>query len=139
MKKTVFALGALLACSFAAFADPIKLEVQNVKARGGEVSVAVYNSADTYKKQIAFTGKSVQPTDTTVVFEFDLPAGEYVFSVFQDTNNNKKLDTSLIGMPKEPVGISNFDGKGIPGGFDKLKMKIQAGMPAVIVRLSEIK
>ena len=37
----------------------------------------------------------------------DLPYGEYAISVYQDKNDNGKLDTGLFGIPKEPFGFSN--------------------------------
>lgn len=41
-------------------------------------------------------------------FEFSgLPYGEYAISVFHDRNENRKLDTGLFGIPKEPFGTSN--------------------------------
>jgi uncharacterized protein (DUF2141 family) len=36
----------------------------------------------------------------------DLAAGKYAISVFQDVNNNGKLDIGMFG-PKEPYGFSN--------------------------------
>lgn len=37
----------------------------------------------------------------------DLPAGNYAVSVYEDLNSNHKLDHNLIGIPREPVGVSN--------------------------------
>ena len=37
----------------------------------------------------------------------DLPYGEYAISVFHDKNDNKKLDTGFMRIPKEPIGTSN--------------------------------
>jgi uncharacterized protein (DUF2141 family) len=37
----------------------------------------------------------------------DIPPGEYAISAFHDANDNKKMDTNLFGIPKEPIGISN--------------------------------
>lgn len=42
--------------------------------------------------------------------------------------NNEKLDTSFIGIPKEPVGLSNYDGKGIPGKFKKHKFTVSENL-----------
>lgn len=33
--------------------------------------------------------------------------GEYALSFFQDVNNNGEFDTSFLGMPEEPFGVSN--------------------------------
>jgi uncharacterized protein (DUF2141 family) len=35
-----------------------------------------------------------------------LAAGRYAVLVVNDVNSNNKLDTNLIGIPKEPVGVS---------------------------------
>ena len=81
---------------------------------------------------------AVPSSPGSVECEFVLPEGEYVISIYQDLNANGKLDTNLVGIPKEPVGISGYSGSGIPGGFDKLKMKIDAGVKSVSVNLAKI-
>lgn len=113
----------LLALAFPAFAQDfsVTVEINNLDAGKGTVHVGVYDSADGYKKQKVLMAKIVEPVAATVKLDLLLPAGEYVVSVYQDSNMNGKLDTNFVGMPKEPVGISNYSGKGIPGGFDKLK------------------
>jgi uncharacterized protein (DUF2141 family) len=50
--------------------------------------------------------------------EINLPEGEYVINAYQDINNNDKVDLGLLFIPKEPVGITNYNG-GIPGNFNK--------------------
>lgn len=61
-----------------------------------------------------------------------IPAGEYAIQVYQDTNNNRRLDFGLFGIPREPVGISNWNGRGIPGNFDRHKVSINSGTRIVI-------
>ena len=41
------------------------------------------------------------------MFLFPLPPDRYAVSVYLEENNNKKLDTNFLGIPKEPVGGSN--------------------------------
>jgi len=36
-----------------------------------------------------------------------VPLGTYAVTVYHDVNDNQKLDTNWIGIPKEPVAISN--------------------------------
>jgi acyl-CoA reductase-like NAD-dependent aldehyde dehydrogenase/uncharacterized protein (DUF2141 family) len=36
-----------------------------------------------------------------------LPPGRYAISVYLDENGNRKLDKNWMGLPKEPVGVSN--------------------------------
>jgi len=45
----------------------------------------------------------VDPPSVTI----SLPYGEYAITGFQDTKNNGKLDTNLLGIPSEPVGTSD--------------------------------
>ena len=42
-----------------------------------------------------------------VVASLDLPPGEYAISIYYDANGNGELDTNFIGIPKEPVALSN--------------------------------
>jgi acyl-CoA reductase-like NAD-dependent aldehyde dehydrogenase/uncharacterized protein (DUF2141 family) len=42
-----------------------------------------------------------------LTIETDLPPGTYAVSVYEDLNSNHKLDRNLIGIPREPVGVSN--------------------------------
>ena len=51
----------------------------------------------------------VDPPVTTI----SLPYGEYAITSFQDTKNEGKLTTNLLGIPTEPVGESD-NPKGAP-------------------------
>lgn len=42
-----------------------------------------------------------------IIIVENLIPGKYAFKYFHDENKNKKLDTNLIGMPKEGFGFSN--------------------------------
>lgn len=130
MKKFIF----LLLISFNLFAQEFKvnLQINNVKQNKGKIFIAVYNKSESYKKQIPDIPIIIEAKSNSLSIDIDIPKGDYVFSVFQDINNNNKLDTNLVGMPKEPVGISNFDGKGIPGSFKKLNIKIEKDTKIVI-------
>lgn len=43
---------------------------------------------------------------TRCVFE-KLPPGTYAIAVHHDENDNRKLDTNLLGIPQEGYGVSN--------------------------------
>jgi acyl-CoA reductase-like NAD-dependent aldehyde dehydrogenase/uncharacterized protein (DUF2141 family) len=42
-----------------------------------------------------------------LIIKADLPPGTYAVSVYEDRNGNHQLDHNLIGIPREPVGVSN--------------------------------
>jgi len=76
----------------------------------GMFGVSLYNSKKGFpgKHEQAYASvlKKVTSSADTVVFEH-LPYGSYAVSIMHDENNNGKLDTNFIGIPKEGVGVSN--------------------------------
>ncbi len=135
MKKIIFLF--LVSVNLFSQEFKINLQINNVKQNKGKIFIAVYNKAESYKKQVPDIPIIIESKTNHLSIELSIPKGDYVFSVFQDINNNNKLDTNLVGMPKEPVGISNFDGKGIPGSFKKRNMKIDKDTK-VTINLIEI-
>ncbi len=138
-KKIVLVILIQLICGIYLFAEEKKLIVQitNVTSEEGQIILAIYNSSENYDKRIAFQEVKLKPEIDTVIFETNVPDGEYLVMLVHDINNNGKLDTSFIGMPKEPVGLSNYDGKGIPGKFKKHKFSVNENT-GIIISLKKI-
>jgi uncharacterized protein (DUF2141 family) len=67
-----------------------------------------------------------------------LPSGEYVVSAFQDKNGDGKLNTGIFGIPTEHVGMTNYNLKGAPGGFKKLKVPINNNSTRLIVNMGKV-
>jgi uncharacterized protein (DUF2141 family) len=108
------------------------VEVQGVVVNGGMIYGAVYSNNNTYRNtQPEYTFRG-EPISSVLTFNLQIPAGEYVFQVYQDTNNNGRLDFGLFNIPKEPIGISNWNGRGIPGNFDRHKLSINNGAQIII-------
>lgn len=128
---------ALLAAA-AAQEAAVRLTVSGVKPGGGMVYAAVFDTAEGYRRNIPLRTLTLQPASPMLEAVVPLLPGEYVFSLYQDLNSNGKLDTNFIGIPREPVGISNYDGKGPPGGFDRQKVRIPAGGMTLEIRLISI-
>ena len=125
MKKILFILIFLL-YSINIFAEPLNvtIEISEVLPNQGKIIIAIFNSKSDYKKNKPYKALTIDSTSTTLLVDEILPSGEYVISMFQDKNGNGKLDTYIFGIPKEPIGITNYFKKGIPGGFNKLKIQI---------------
>ena len=125
-KKIVLLLLIQIVCGIFLFAEEtaeekkLTVEITNVTSEEGQIILAIYNSSENYDKRIAFQEVKLKPEIDTVIFETN------------DINNNGKLDTSFIGMPKEPVGLSNYDGKGIPGKFKKHKFSVNENTEIII-------
>jgi uncharacterized protein (DUF2141 family) len=142
MKKGFVFWGVfLLFCAAALYAEdvPLIIEFQGVVPNGGTVYVAIFYRADSYRKQIPEYALSVEPTAETVRGEISIPEGEYLVSCYQDANGNGKADTGPFGIPRELISLTNYSGKGLPGGFNKLKIPIYQGAAAITLRLYKVK
>ncbi|WP_299107005.1 DUF2141 domain-containing protein [uncultured Tenacibaculum sp.] len=92
----------------------ITAKFSGMESDKGDLYVALYNKEGEFLKK-TFKGSIVKVNNKTAeaVFE-NIPKGEYAISCFHDENDNKKMDTRIFGIPKEPIGMSN-DAKGFMG------------------------
>lgn len=92
-------------------AGTVRLELSGLQDATGNIYIAVYDSDDTWLGDETVQGRKVVIAEALdgelVVAELQLPQGEYAISIYYDRNNNGKLDTNFIGIPKEPVALSN--------------------------------
>ena len=138
MKKIRFVLVFLL-ISLAGFTQNlINLDILGVKVKGGALYVSLFNNEQAYKEKLVFLSVKAEPVSETVSIPLTLPEGEYFFSVFQDSNNNGILDANLFGIPKELVELSNYDGKSVPGNFNRHKVLVSNTSKNVKVQLLKI-
>jgi uncharacterized protein (DUF2141 family) len=83
------------------------LEISGIEKTEGEIRIAVFDSKEHYTKEtihavvLPVEGSSIEWSVP------DLPFGEYAIAVYHDKNTNGKLDTNLLGIPKERYGFSN--------------------------------
>ena len=133
--KTAFVTAAILSANLASAAE-LTIHVDDMKATGGTIMVAVYGSEGTFlKKPDSATGAPAAPGATTVVFK-DLPEGTYAFAIFHDANSNGKMDKNLVGIPTEDYAFSNNAmGKMGPPSFADAKFVLPAAGAAVRVSL----
>ena len=112
MQKVILTLILILTSFFLSHAQEkethtITVTITGMESDKGSVYVALYNSAKDFLKK-GFKGDVVKVTNkkATAVFK-NIEKGIYAVSVFHDENDNKKLDTRIFGIPKEPIGTSN--------------------------------
>lgn len=109
----------LLAATTAHAADTTDLTVvvDGLRNADGVVHVAVWTSADGFpgEGQRATRSASVKAAEGRVTVTIpDVPAGQAAVSVLHDEDEDGEFATSLIGLPKEGVGIST------PGTYKRL-------------------
>ena len=89
----------------------LRVELTGLQNAEGNLYIAVYNSDDTWLGDDTVLEQQVVIADSRdgelVRAEMQLPPGEYALSIFYDSNDNGELDTNFIGIPKEPVALSN--------------------------------
>jgi len=143
MKKIVIMLVCLCGINSLAFSQvnnskTIVLEIHNITVNSGTLHISVSLNETSYKSRIPDLAFEFAPTNTIVRQEINIPVGECVINVYQDINNNGRADTGLFRIPKEPVGISNWNGGGPPGNFRKHKINIDERTTTVVINLYQL-
>jgi uncharacterized protein (DUF2141 family) len=135
--KKILVLLIFLLYSTSIFADQLNvtIEITEVLPNQGKIIMAIFNSKNGYKKNIPYKELKVESTSDTLFVNETLPSGEYVISMFQDKNGNGKLDTYLFNIPKEPIGLTNYFKKGIPGPYKKLKVEINEDNTVIKIKM----
>ena len=93
-----------------ALAATLEVKVEGIGVQEGELRLALYDSEEAWQgKASPRAGQVSKPDGTpTLVFTFDdLPPGRYAVRVMHDENGNGKLDSNMLGIPKEGYGASN--------------------------------
>ena len=127
MKRIIYIL--ILYTSFTVLAQDsytLTVEFEGIKTDETKLFVALYDSEINFLKEaVQGTVVSVNNGNATAVFE-NLKPGIYAISSFLDKNNNGKLDTNFMHIPKEPTAMSN-NAKGSfgPPKFKDAKFTVQ--------------
>jgi len=104
----------------------LNLRVVNLLPVKSTLRIAVFNSESSFLTSDIFKGFEIlvdKDTIVQLVIE-DLAEGYYAISVYQDINDNGKLDKKLFGQPSEPYGFSGSYRNGFrPPSFVESKFK----------------
>lgn len=110
--KSILLAGLLFSATVSAAENAnLRVIATNVQSDKGQIIVWVYDKKDDWLSDRYRTVKSVKVAGNragdSVVVELLLPPGEYALSVFQDVNDDTRLERNFIGIPKEPAALSN--------------------------------
>lgn len=125
MNKLLLAL--FLSTSASAFT--LKVSVENLQSNKGTIKYLIFNKEDGFPDVLKNSFKSgtilVKDADKGIVLE-SLEEGSYAVSIIHDENDNDKLDTNFMGIPKEGFGFSNnpriYFG---PPSFEKARVEVE--------------
>lgn len=90
---------------------PVEVSIENVKGLSGNIVVSIFKSEKSfnnekpdYKK--SFSKKEIKKGKFKTTLH--LSPGTYGIAVLDDVNEDRKMNYSLFGVPKEGYGFSDF-------------------------------
>jgi len=86
------------------------VKVTNVQEHKGSIRMAVYNHEKSFPSESHSFRGGVLPLAPGIAHTLscnNLPFGQYAVAVYQDMNNNGKMDKNGLGIPTEPYAFSN--------------------------------
>jgi len=111
MKRIIFIMVFVLV-SAVVFAQQytLTISITGIKSIKGDIYVYLYTSEDGFPIEISKANrfKKYKVTKNSMTAHFkNLESGTYAVSVYQDIDTNGKINQNFLGIPKEPVGVSN--------------------------------
>jgi len=128
-------------CSYAHLltltAQDVEVRISGLRNAKGVVQLAVFTSQENYNKEIAFFNKSYSKVSAgkgELVVNISLKTGIFGIAVFDDEDENGRMNKNFFGIPTEGFGFSNYESKGIgsPGFRD---FSFYAGKGKTIVKV----
>jgi len=114
----------------------ITVRIEALRNNNGTVYVSLFDNKKAFgDNKGAVVSVQARPANRTAVVMLDNVApGRYALSFIHDENDNKKLDTNWIGIPKEGFGYSkDAMGKFGPPKFDDALLDVPAGPVTVVM------
>jgi uncharacterized protein (DUF2141 family) len=106
--SAISALSIILLLSQHAVAADLTVNISDIEQGKGHVLVGLYTSEEEYKSGKASFHSKVKAVNGKEIAVFEnLPDGEYAIKIYQDENDNNKMDFNMMGIPKEGYGFSN--------------------------------
>lgn len=108
----------------------VTINVKNITKDQGTLMIALVSDPTDFPKAIAASTLKIRvPAKGPILAHLfaDVKPGRYAVSVYQDLDNNEKLNRNFIGIPNEPYGVSGKPGFGKPK-FDDCSLDIQQSL-----------
>jgi uncharacterized protein (DUF2141 family) len=117
----------LLALSHIASAADLQINIVGELDKG-EIGCGLFDSSQGFPSLPAPERKQLIPATKSATCTFrDLPPGQYAVAIMNDLNGNGALDKNLLGVPKEPWGVSNNVRPALrEPRFDEAKISLEA-------------
>ncbi|HOK39015.1 MAG: DUF2141 domain-containing protein [Bacteroidales bacterium] len=139
--RTFVSLICILISSFL-LSQNVVIEICGIRTNKGKIRVAVFKSHNDFIKEkpyyeCFFDKNYIKKNKNTI--KIDLKPGTYGIAVLDDENDNGKMDFTLVGIPQEGFGFSNYYTSGlIRPSFDDFKFVVLQGESNVEVKMRYI-
>ncbi len=117
----------------------LTVQVHSLRNANGSVRLTLFRSGNGFPSDLSealrkATGK-IEDGKCTLVLD-NLPPGDYAISLLHDENNNEKMDTGLMGIPKEGYGASN-DAKVMfgPPKYEDARFALQGNQMTIQIKM----
>lgn len=109
MSRSLCRFLVLLCSTASVMAADLEVRLADVASADGRILIAVHESEDGWDgRSKAKAAQMVAAVEGSLDVSFkDLPPGRYGVLVMHDQNANGKLDTTVLGIPREGYGFSN--------------------------------
>ncbi len=143
MRTQTFLIATVFALANAAFvsqasAATLTVKITDISKAVGKMAVKLVASQDAYDgkaKASAAQMLTVASTEPMTLTFTDLAPGTYAVMVMQDENGNGKLDSNIIGIPKEGYGFSNNPNVMRKPNFDEAKFEVTDADKAIEIKI----
>lgn len=102
----------ILFCGFFSVkAQNVEVVITGIRSTQGQILIGIYKDEKSFKENKPYIRKKYKKTEISkreMIVKFNLVPGTYGFALLDDENNDDKMDYSLIGIPKEGFGFSNY-------------------------------
>ena len=114
----------------------LKVTITNLRNYKGHLLISVFKNGVGYpdRPEKSFKRAKLSISNKTIVFDFTgLPTGNYAIAILHDENDDMKMNTNILGIPKEGFGFSNnVIGVFGPPGYSKASFNYNANIAASI-------
>jgi uncharacterized protein (DUF2141 family) len=91
----------------AASLSKLTIEISGLRNQNGTLCLSLFASDQGFPNQadLAIASRCIQAEEASATFD-QLAPGRYAVAVIHDSNNDGKLNTGFLGIPKEGFGFS---------------------------------
>jgi len=124
----------------AASQGSIQVNISGLSNSKGQVGILLFRQKEGFpsNREKAFQEVLLPISGNKATHTFtNLPYGRYAVSVMHDENKNNKLDTNMLGIPKEGYGVSNnATGKFGPPKFEDAVFSLNQGNHTIDIKVN---